>query len=98
MAVDPTVQYLSIMACVFSALSALFGTSCDTGPYQGLTVLIGVYIVLFVLAIWSTFRQQGKSQIQLRIVTIVLYVIHEFLCRLVLIGSYQLPYIMHTLC
>lgn len=49
---------LSIMAVVFSTLSALFG----------------IYIVLFVLALWSTYRsQQGVAQTRLRIVTIALF-------------------------
>jgi hypothetical protein len=59
MAADPSVQYLSIMAVVFSSLSALFG----------------VYLVLFILTVWSTYRSNDRYQTRLRIITIVLFVI-----------------------
>ncbi|KAI0690053.1 hypothetical protein BC835DRAFT_1418064 [Cytidiella melzeri] len=53
-----TFNNLSVIAVIFAGLSALFG----------------VYLVLFVLAIWSTYRRSGSPFKGLRIVTIVLFV------------------------
>ncbi|GJE86384.1 hypothetical protein PsYK624_024640 [Phanerochaete sordida] len=52
-------KLLSIEAVVFAALSTLFGA----------------YFVLFVFAVWSTYRQSGNSQVRQRIVTVALFVV-----------------------
>ncbi|KAI0089410.1 hypothetical protein BDY19DRAFT_102283 [Irpex rosettiformis] len=48
---------LSITAVIFASLSALFG----------------VYLVLFVLTVWATYRHPSVAQKRLRIVTIALF-------------------------
>ncbi|KAI0690052.1 hypothetical protein BC835DRAFT_1418063 [Cytidiella melzeri] len=53
-----TFNNLSVAAVIFASLSALFG----------------VYMVLFVLAIWSTYRRSGSPYKGLRIVTSILFV------------------------
>lgn len=64
---------LSIAAVIFCSLSALFGELSDTTARIRLIVacFAGVYLVLFFLAIWSTYKRQGVAQRRLRIVTIV---------------------------
>ncbi|KAI0819070.1 hypothetical protein BC629DRAFT_1588383 [Irpex lacteus] len=67
---------LSIAAVIFCSLSALFG----------------VYLVLFFLAIWSTYKRQGVAQRRLRIVTIVqfLTILAHYTCRAVQFGRSRL--------
>ncbi|THH30145.1 hypothetical protein EUX98_g4038 [Antrodiella citrinella] len=52
-----TLQNLEISAIVLSSLSGLFG----------------VYFLLFVLALWSTYRKSSVASVRLRWVTIVLF-------------------------
>ncbi|KAI0818964.1 hypothetical protein BC629DRAFT_1465552 [Irpex lacteus] len=58
---------LSIIAVMFSVLSALFG----------------VYVVLFIFAVWSTYRRLGPAYRTLRIITIVLFIdlVIHYVCR-----------------
>ncbi|KAI0086348.1 hypothetical protein BDY19DRAFT_356013 [Irpex rosettiformis] len=67
---------LSIISAVFSILSALFG----------------VYVVLFVLAIWSTYKRSGLPYRNLRIVTIVLFVVLlvHYICRSITMAQSRL--------
>ncbi|EKM56632.1 uncharacterized protein PHACADRAFT_172292 [Phanerochaete carnosa HHB-10118-sp] len=43
--------------------------------FVSLSALTGAYCVLFSFAVWSTYRQAGKAYTQLRVVTIVLFVV-----------------------
>ncbi|KAI0089400.1 hypothetical protein BDY19DRAFT_942208 [Irpex rosettiformis] len=54
---EASFHILSVAAVIFCSLSALFGA----------------YLVLFVLAIWATYRRKDVAQKRLRIVTIVLF-------------------------
>ncbi|KAI0086342.1 hypothetical protein BDY19DRAFT_995948 [Irpex rosettiformis] len=67
---------LSVIAVVFSALSALFGA----------------YVILFVLAVWSTYSRTGTSYRRLRIVTIVLFInlLTHYICRGITFGRARL--------
>ena len=80
MSVSPSdVQNLEIQAVVFATMTAMSGASFYDLPLsvhrQWLTLLalyIGVYFVLFLLALASTFRQAEQSYKNLRIVTLAL--------------------------
>ena len=66
-------QYLSIMAVIFSSLSLLSGRSIlENEIILSLTYQLGVYLVLFALAVWATYRQQGQAYKRLLVVTILL--------------------------
>ncbi|KAI0818939.1 hypothetical protein BC629DRAFT_687834 [Irpex lacteus] len=67
---------LSVIGVVFSALSALFGA----------------YVILFGLAIWSTYRRSGTAYRRLRIITIVLFVnlLIHYICRGITFGKARL--------
>ncbi|GJE86381.1 hypothetical protein PsYK624_024610 [Phanerochaete sordida] len=71
--VEAAFQLLSIEATLFATLSALFG----------------VYFVLFILAIWATYRQSSKANARLRVTTIILFVdlaVH-YIMRSITIGQ-----------
>ncbi|KAI0093963.1 hypothetical protein BDY19DRAFT_989487 [Irpex rosettiformis] len=80
-ALDPTAtpgcptsfRDLAIVAVVHSTLSALFG----------------VYVVLFVLAMWSMYRRHGLSYRRLRMVTILLFIdlLVHYICRSITFGE-----------
>lgn len=68
---------LSVSGTLFSALSALFGKcspcrSCEL--FSHLQWPSGVYIVLFVLAVWVTFKNRTTANNKLRIITVMLSV------------------------
>ncbi|KAI0690066.1 hypothetical protein BC835DRAFT_1548651 [Cytidiella melzeri] len=67
---------LSITAVVFATLNALFG----------------VYAVLFILALWSTYRKSDVASRYNRIVTIVLFVtlLIHYICRSIIFGQSRL--------
>ncbi|KAH8992509.1 hypothetical protein EDB92DRAFT_1858249 [Lactarius akahatsu] len=72
-----TLQTLQITAITLASLSGLFGEwtyrSVVASPRQyGMT---GVYFVLFVLAVWSTYRRGSLLLKRLRWVTILLFIV-----------------------
>lgn len=74
-------QTLQIAAISLACLTGLFGeahrSATATRQYSTNTrrmTRTGVYLVIFALAIWSTYRQGTVSSKRLRWVTIVLYV------------------------
>ncbi|KAI0342526.1 hypothetical protein BDW22DRAFT_1429352 [Trametopsis cervina] len=54
-ALEARFNSFSIIAVIFCSLSALFG----------------VYLVLFILAMWSTYRRSNGNDVRLRVVTMV---------------------------
>ena len=71
-------QTLQIAAITLTCLTGLFGEAHSfcyyLVPLSTNTRRTGVYLVIFVLAIWSTYRQGTVSSKRLRWVTIILYV------------------------
>ena len=64
-------------------------------PINGVR-FIGVYLVLFILTVWSTYRCNDKYQARLRMITIVLYV--QFRCSRTRLTQYpQFRYSLRTL-
>lgn len=77
-ALEKSFQLLSIEAVLFSALSALFGMFITTSNAKAADIGKGVYFVLFVIAVWSTYgHKSGTFQTRLRIITIVQYVLYR---------------------
>ncbi|KAI0791543.1 hypothetical protein BC629DRAFT_1593144 [Irpex lacteus] len=58
-ALETQFKLLSIKSVVFHALSAMFGA----------------YVVLFILALWSTHRRQGRAYKRLRMMTVLLFIV-----------------------
>ena len=73
-----TLQTLQTTAIALAALSGLFGErayySCCCTTVLTPANITGVYFVLFVLAVWSTYRQTTSAAKKLRLVTVLLYV------------------------
>ena len=73
-----TLQTLQTTAIALAALSGLFGErayySCCCTAVLTPANITGVYFVLFVLAVWSTYRQTTSAAKKLRLVTVLLYV------------------------
>lgn len=70
-----TLQNLEISAIVLASLCGLFGMSNSFVLVQHVlnyALLKGVYFVLFVLALWSTYRKTTVASTRLRWVTIIL--------------------------
>ncbi|KAI0346490.1 hypothetical protein BDW22DRAFT_764788 [Trametopsis cervina] len=63
---------LSIIAVIFSSLSALFGA----------------YVILFVLALWSICRREGRGYSRLKVVTIMQFVVLlvHYICRAIILA------------
>ena len=79
---DAAVLNLNISGIILSALCGLFGTHAVSVSSFRLDVLIpdtlcslGVYFVLFLLGLWSTFRHRTRASRRLRTITIVLYAV-----------------------
>ncbi|GJE86385.1 hypothetical protein PsYK624_024650 [Phanerochaete sordida] len=49
--------------------------SITSAVYASLNALCGVYLVLFVFTIWSTYRQAERAYSKLRVITILLFVV-----------------------
>lgn len=64
---------LSIIGTVFASLSALFGAYRAIDHICGVLMsVLGVYVVLFVLALWSTYMNKSTALVRLRMITISL--------------------------
>lgn len=64
---------LSIIGTVFASLSALFGVYRAADHICGVLMgVVGVYVVLFVLALWSTYMNKSTALVRLRMITISL--------------------------
>lgn len=75
LSVDPVALLtLETTGIILAALCALFGKSSrSSSRNRGLDrFLTGIYFVLFILSLWSTYRHNNASSKKLRIVTIVL--------------------------
>ncbi|KAI0791544.1 hypothetical protein BC629DRAFT_369049 [Irpex lacteus] len=64
------------MAPTLAALEARFNSlSINSVVFQALSALFGVYVVLFILAMWTTYTRQTAASKGLRIVTLSLFVV-----------------------
>ncbi|KAI0690063.1 hypothetical protein BC835DRAFT_206872 [Cytidiella melzeri] len=85
-----TVPTLSVVSA--PTLQAFNGLSISAAIYAALSALFGVYVVLFILALWSTYRKSDAASRLNRNVTIALFVtlLIHYISRGIIFGQSRL--------